>query len=168
MLPGAWSGLGLQFNYTYIDQSGLEDPNEVSEGTLAFDENGNPITDNRNTFRVFSGLPLQGYSDQNLNIVGMYEYNDISFRLAYTWRSEYLLTLRESEEYVPAYAEDSGMMDASLYYTINDNWKIGIEGNNLLNSETKTKYQMNQAGDLTDALSFTTDRRYALSVRATF
>jgi iron complex outermembrane receptor protein len=168
MLPGVWSGLGLQFNYTYIDQNDLEDPNEISKGTLAFDENGNPITDNRNTFRVFSGLPLQGYSDQNLNIVGIYEYQDISFRLAYTWRSEYLLTLRESEEYVPAYAEDSGMMDASLYYTINDNWKVGIEGSNLLNSETKTRYQMNQAGDLTDALSFTTDRRYALSVRATF
>jgi len=168
MLPGAWSGLGLQFNYTYIDQSGLEDPNNVSEGTLGFDENGNHIADNRNTFRVFSGLPLQGYSNQNMNIVGMYEYNAISFRLAYTWRSEYLLTLRESEEYVPAYAKASGMMDASLYYSINDNWKIGIEGSNLLNTETKTQYQMNQAGVRTDALSFTTDRRYALSVRAIF
>lgn len=168
MLPGAWSGLGLQFNYTYIDQSGLEDPNEISGGTLGFDENGNRIADNRNTFRVFSGLPLQGYSDQNLNIVGMYEYNDISFRLAYTWRSEYLLTLRESEEYVPAYAKASGMMDASLYYSINDNWKIGIEASNLLRTETKTQYQMDQAGTRTDALSFTTDRRYALSVRAVF
>lgn len=168
MLPGAWSGLGLQFNYTYIDQSGLEDPNEISEGTLGFDENGNPIADNRNTFRVFSGLPLQGYSDQNMNIVGMYEYDKVSFRLAYTWRSEYLLTLRESEEYVPAFAEASGMMDASLYYSINDNWKIGIEGSNLLNTETKTRYQMNQAGVKTDALNFTTDRRYALSVRGVF
>lgn len=168
MLPGAWSGLGLQFNFTYIDQSGLEDPNEISEGTLGFDENGNPIADNRNTFRVFSGLPLQGYSDKNMNIVGMYEYDKISFRLAYTWRSEYLLTLRESEEYVPAFAKASGMMDASLYYSINDNWKVGIEGSNLLNTETKTQYQMNQAGVRTDALNFTTDRRYALSVRGVF
>jgi iron complex outermembrane receptor protein len=168
MLPGAWRGLGLQFNYTYIDQSGLEDPNAISEGTLGFDENGNPIADNRNTFRVFGGLPLQGYSDQNMNIVGMYEYEAVSFRLAYTWRSEYLLTLRESEEYVPAFAEASGMMDASLYYSINENWKVGIEGSNLLNTETKTQYQMNQAGDRTDALSFTTDRRYAISVRAVF
>lgn len=168
MLPGAWSGLGLQFNFTYIDQSGLEDPNEISQGTLGFDEAGNRISDNRNTFRVFSGLPLQGYSDQNMNIVGMYEYNDVSFRLAYTWRSEYLLTLRESEEYVPAFAKASGMMDASLYYSINDNWKIGIEGSNLLKAETKTQYQMNQEGERTDALSFTTDRRYALSVRAVF
>jgi len=168
MLPGAWSGLGLQFNFTYIVQSGLEDPNEISEGTLGFDENGNPLADNRNTFRVFSGLPLQGYSDKNMNIVGMYEYDKISFRLAYTWRSEYLLTLRESEEYVPAFAKASGMMDASLYYSINDHWKIGIEGSNLLNTETKTQYQMNQAGVRTDALSFTTDRRYALSVRGVF
>ncbi|MGS0498391.1 TonB-dependent receptor [Pseudoalteromonas sp. S1727] len=168
MLPGAFSGLGLQFNYTYIDQDGLEDPNEVSAGTLGFDENSNPIADNRNTFRVFSDLPLQGYSDQNLNIIGMYEYENISFRLAYTWRSEYLLTLRESEEYVPAYAEASGMMDASLYYTINDHWKIGFEASNLLDTETKTQYQLDQDGTKTEALSFTTDRRYALSVRAIF
>ncbi len=167
MLPGAWSGLGLQFNYTYIDQSGLEDPNDISSD-IRYNGAGVPISDNRNSFRAFSGLPLQGYSDQNLNIVGMYEYNDISFRLAYTWRSEYLLTLRESEEFVPAYAKAQGMMDASLYYTINDSWKVGIEGSNLLNAETKTQYQMNQEGVKTDALSFTTDRRYALSVRATF
>lgn len=168
MLPGLWRGLGLQFNYTYIDQSGLEDPNEISKGTLGFKEDGSRVDDNRNTFRVFSGLPLQGYSDQNLNIVGMYELEDISFRLAYTWRSEYLLTLRESEEYVPAYAKASGMLDASFYYSINENWKVGIEGSNLLNTETKTEYQMNQAGDRTQALSFTTDRRYAVSVRAVF
>jgi iron complex outermembrane receptor protein len=167
-LPGAWSGLGLQFNYTYIDQNGLEDPNEAAAGTLGFKEDGSRITDERNGFRVFSGLPLQGYSDKNMNIVGMYEYEDFSFRLAYTWRSEYLLTLRESEEYVPAYTKAAGMVDASLYYTINDNVKVGIEGSNLLNTETKTQYQLNQAGDRTDALSFTTDRRYALSVRATF
>ncbi|BBN81188.1 TonB-dependent receptor [Pseudoalteromonas sp. A25] len=168
MLPGAWSGLGLQFNFTYIDQDGLEDPNEVSAGTLGFDENGNPLNDNRNTFRVFSGLPLQGYSDKNFNIIGMYEYEAISLRLAYTWRSEYLLTLRESEEYVPAYAKASGMMDASVYYTINDNWKVGFEASNLLDTETQTEYQMNQAGTRTQALNFTTDRRFALSVRATF
>ncbi len=168
MLPGAWSGLGLQFNYTYIDQNGLEDPNDTAGGILNFTEKGLPITDNRNNFRVFTGLPLEGYSDQNMNIVGMYEYEDISFRLAYTWRSEYLLTLRESEEFVPAYAKAQGMVDASLYYTINDNWKVGLEGSNLLDADTKTQYQLNQAGDKTDALSFTTDRRYALSVRATF
>lgn len=166
-LPGAWSGLGLQLNFTYINQDGLESP-ESTDGNVRFNADGTPIVDKRNSFRAFSGLPLQGYSDKNFNIVGMYEYNDISFRLAYTWRSEYLSTQRESEEFVPAYAKASGQLDTSLYYTINDNWKVGIEGTNLLNTDTQTQYQLNQAGAKTDAFSFTTDRRYALSVRATF
>jgi TonB-dependent receptor len=168
MLPGAWSGLGLQFNYTYIDQDGLEDPTSAAPPSTRFNAAGEQVLDERNTFRVFSDLPLPGYSDENMNIVGMYEYEDISFRLAYTWRSEYLLTLRESEDYVPAYVKDQGMMDASLYYTINDNLKIGIEGSNLLGTETQTEYQFNQEGDKTDALSFMTDRIYSLSLRATF
>ena len=168
MLPGIWSGLGLQFNYTYIDQSGLEDPNTNPTQALSTDGAGVPIVDNRNSFRQFTNLPLQGYSDQNFNIVGMYEKDNISFRLAYTWRSEYLLTLRESEEFVPAYSEDQGMMDASFFYTVNENVKVGLQVSNLLGTDTKTQYQQNQQGTRTDAFSFTTDRRYALTVRATF
>ncbi|WP_339898819.1 TonB-dependent receptor [uncultured Gilvimarinus sp.] len=168
MLPGAWSGLGLQFNYTYIDQDGLEDPTSAVPPSTRFNSVGEQIVDERNTFRVFSDLPLPGYSEENMNIVGMYEYEDVSFRLAYTWRSEYLLTLRESEDFVPTYVKDQGMMDASFYYTINDNWKVGIEGSNLLGTETETEYQLNQEGDKTDALSFMTDRMFSLSLRATF
>jgi TonB-dependent receptor len=167
-LPGALSGLGLQFNYTYIEQNGLENESAATPPSTRFNAAGEQILDERNTFRVFSGLPLKGYSDENLNIVGMYEYADVSFRLAYTWRSEYLLTLRESEDYVPAYVKDQGMMDASLYYNINDNIKVGIEGSNLLGTETETQYQFNQEGVKTDALSFMTDRMYSLSLRATF
>ncbi|MCJ8320890.1 MAG: TonB-dependent receptor [Colwellia sp.] len=168
MLPGIWNGLGLQVNYTYIDQDGLEDPNTNPTQTLSTNGAGVPITDNRNSFRQFTGLPLQGYSDQNFNIVGMYEKHDISFRLAYTWRSGYLLTLRESEEFVPAYSEDQGMMDASLYYNITENVKVGVQVSNVLGTDTHTQYQQNQEGTLTDAFSFTSDRRYALSLSGVF
>lgn len=168
MLPGLWSGLGMQFNYTYIDQNGLEDPNTNPTQPLQFDGAGVLIEDRRNSFRQFTGLPLQGYSDQNLNIVGMYEKDDISFRVAYTWRSEYLLTLRESEEFVPAYSEAQGMMDASFFYAISENVKVGLQVSNVLGTDTKTKYQQNQEGTLTDAFTFTTDRRYALTLRANF
>lgn len=168
MLPGAWSGLGLQINYTYIDQDGLEDPNTNPTRAIQYNGAGVPITDNRNTFRQFTGLPLQGYSDQNVNVVGMYEKDNISFRLAYTWRSEYLLTLRESEEFVPAYSKAQGMMDASFFYTINENVKVGLQVSNVLDAETQTQYQQDQQGTRTDAFTFNTDRRYALTVRATF
>jgi len=168
MLPGIWSGLGMQINYTYIDQNGLEDPNTSPTQILSTNGAGVPITDNRNSFRQFTGLPLQGYSDQNFNIVGMYEKNDISIRLAYTWRSAYLLTLRESEEFVPAYSKDQGMMDASFSYQINDQVKVGLQINNVLGTDTQTQYQQDQQGTLTDAFSFTSDRRYALTVSAVF
>jgi TonB-dependent receptor len=168
MLPGIWSGLGMQINYTYIDQDGLEDPNTNPTKTLSTNGAGVPVVDNRNSFRQFTGLPLQGYSDQNFNIVGMYEKHDISLRIAYTWRSGYLLTLRESEEFVPAYSEDQGMMDASLYYNITENVKVGVQVSNVLGTDTKTQYQQNQEGTLTDAFSFTSDRRYALSLNAVF
>lgn len=168
MLPGIWNGLGLQVNYTYIDQNGLEDPNTSPTQELSYNGAGVPITDNRNSFRQFTGLPLVGYSDQNFNIVGMYEKYDISLRVAYTWRSGYLLTLRESEEFVPAYSEDQGMMDASIYYNITESVKIGLQVSNVLGTDTKTQYQQNQEGTLTDAFTFTSDRRYALSINAVF
>jgi iron complex outermembrane receptor protein len=168
MLPGIWSGLGLQLNYTFIDQNGLEDPNTSPTTTLSTNGAGVPITDNRNSFRQFTGLPLQGYSDQNFNIVGMYEKNDVSIRLAYTWRSAYLLTLRESEEFVPAYSKDQGTMDASFNYNINENLKIGLQINNVLGTDTETQYQQDQQGTLTDAFSFTSDRRYSLNISAAF
>ncbi len=168
MLPGLWSGLGLQFNYTYIDQNDLEDPNINPTQKLSYNGAGDPITDNRNSFRQFTGLPLQGYSDQNFNAVAMYEKNDISFRLAYTWRSEYLLTLRESEEFVPAYSKDQGMMDASFFYNITETVKVGLQVSNLLDTATETQYQQNQEGTRTDAFSFSPERRYALSIRAIF
>ena len=179
MLPGAWSGLGLQVNYTFIDQKDLNDrtglgssQDDLGVGLVILDPNGNPLGEgsigNRNTFRNFSDLPLPSYSEHTFNIVGMYEYEDISARLAYNWRSEYLITRRDSNEFAPIYSTDTGYLDASIYYTINDNLKVGIEGSNLLNTITTTQAQLNQAGDKTDSLNFVTDRRYALSLRATF
>src|SRR5690606_10100548 len=124
-------------NYTYIDQNGLNDP-ESGLGAQRFTADGQPISDQRDTFRNFSGLPLEGYSDQNYNIVGMYEYNDFSMRLAYTWRSDYMVTRRDSNEFAPIYTEAAGMMDASLFYSLSDNWRVGMEIGNLLDLETKT------------------------------
>jgi iron complex outermembrane receptor protein len=167
MLPGLWSGLGLQVNYTFIDQNGLNDP-ETGLGGVRYSTGGEPLSDTRNSFRAFTNLPLEGYSDENFNIVGMYEYEDVSFRLAYTWRSKYMVTRRDSNEFAPIYTKGSGMLDASFYYTINENVKVGIEANNLLDLETKTLAQVNQEGKLMESLSFDSDRRIALSLRANF
>ncbi|MDO3382933.1 TonB-dependent receptor [Gilvimarinus algae] len=168
-LPGILSGLGLQMNYTYIDQDDLNDKVDGSQvGQIRYDTGGNPIYDDRANFRAFSNLPLPGYSDENYNIIGMYEYADISARVAYTWRSEFMVTRRDSNEFAPVYQTDYGQLDASIFYNITDNIKVGLEGTNLTNEVTTTEVQYNQEGDRTQSLNFLTDRRYAVSLQVTF
>ncbi|WP_226663548.1 TonB-dependent receptor [Microbulbifer aggregans] len=168
-LPGAWSGLGVQLNYTYIDQNDLNDPmSDAQLGSVRFDTTGNPISNARNSFRAFTDLPLPGYSDESYNIVGMYEYGDVSARLAYNWRSEYLVTRRDSNEFAPVYAKAAGFLDGSVYYDVTDYIQVGLEASNILNTETRTQLQLDQEGTRTDSLNFITDRRYALGLRAKF
>ena len=124
--------------------------------------------DTRNSFRNFTGLSLPGLSEETFNIVGMYEYNDISARIAYNWRSEYLLARRDANSFSAIYADATGFMDASIWYAINENFKVGIEAANLTGEVVSTTTQLNQAGVKTEKSNFLTDTRYAISLRATF
>lgn len=158
-LPGLWSGLGTQFNYTYVSQDDLEDLGSGSAVSIGGD---------RNAFRNFTNLPLPGLSEETYNFAVMYQLDGIEARLAYNWRSEYLLTRRDANAFAPIFSEDQGYLDASIWYTINDNIRIGLEGSNVLGEMTKTRTQFNQEG-MTTAKNFSlTDTRYALSMRATF
>ncbi|WP_445776005.1 TonB-dependent receptor [Shewanella sp.] len=157
-LPGALSGLGLQLNYTYINEdgspnSGLNDSvNDNSDvGNFAFDD-----------------LPLEGLSEQNANAAVLYEKYGFSGRIAYNWRSEYLLTTRDVITTLPIYNSANGQLDASLFWSINDNWKVGIQGTNLNNNITETLMQINEEGDKKTRSWFVNDRRYSFIVRATF
>src|SRR5690606_3279833 len=108
----------------------------------------------------------------------------ISVRLAWSWRDEYLMSIgpngfngdngglgASSGEYwkLPVYSDDSGQLDGSIFYSINDNLSIGLEMNNLTNEETRTIMKQNKdgAGDHY-ASHFVNDTRYALTLRANF
>jgi TonB-dependent receptor len=158
-LPGFWSGFGTQFNYTYVSQDDLEDAEMGTSVSVGGD---------RNAFRNFNNLPLPGLSEDTYNFALMYQYEGIEARFAYNWRSEYLITRRDANSFAPIFSEDQGYLDASIWYTINDNFRIGIEGSNLLDEMTLTRTQFNQEGVTTPKNFSLTDRRYALSVRATF
>ena len=73
-LPDPFKGFGVSANYTIIDSE--------SPGDSYMDINGATKT----------GLPIQGLSKFNANITLMYERNKLSARLAYSWRSEYLMS----------------------------------------------------------------------------
>ncbi len=154
MLPGWLGGFGFMANYTYIDSSGGKNTAvnilEPAQVTGADDQE----------------LPLEGMSPNSFNVALMYEKYGLSARVAYNWREEYLLTTSAANIQRPVWMEDYGQLDASVFYSITDNIKIGVQGTNLLNTRTF----LDVGGtDLHPRYSWTdTDRRIAFAVRATF
>jgi len=114
-LPGAWSGLGAQFNYTYIEG---ETKSPASVG-------GPMIT-----------RPLQNVSKNNYNAVLFYENFGISARLAYGYRSRYIDaftqdTVAGNEDYVvPA-----NSLDFSFSYDLSRNTTLVLSATNLLDND---------------------------------
>jgi TonB-dependent receptor len=154
MLPGGWSGLGVFANYTFVDSSGGRNTAinilEPAQVTGADDET----------------LPLEGLSEHSYNLGLMYEKFGVSARLAYNWREKFLLTTSAANIQRPVWMEDYGQLDGSVFYSINDHIKVGLQGTNLLNSRTFLDVG---GATLAPRYSWTdTDRRIAIAVRTSF
>ncbi|MEO6103702.1 MAG: TonB-dependent receptor [Pseudoxanthomonas sp.] len=153
-------GIGVQANYTYVDSSG------GSNAAV-----GPPTGSAARAGTV--ELPLEGLSKRSYNLIGIYEKGKISTRLAYNWRSRYLLTSSDAVVFLPIWNDDYGQLDGSFFYNINDHLQIGLQVNNLTNSITKLlvgprKYLRD--GYVDDTLYtrswFENDRRYSAVLRA--
>ena len=162
-LPEPFNGLGMQASFTYIDAGGV--PNNQVD---VEDESwlGDDFTDTG--IRVnMANVPLQGQSDKTFNIVGMYEKNGWSARLAYNWRSKYLLTTRDVISKAPLWYDDHGQLDGSVFYNF-DNISVGLQATNITNSQSETLMMLNDAGLTAGRSWFVSDRRIALVMRANF
>jgi hypothetical protein len=114
-------------------------------------------------------LPLEGLSEHTVNLQPFYEYGKWSARLAYSWRSEFLLTVRDViVPFQPIINEDSGQLDASVFYQINEALRIGLQGVNLTQEVIQTSAVIND--DLLQAPRswYLNDRRYSLVLRGHF
>ncbi|WP_122468001.1 TonB-dependent receptor [Brevundimonas lutea] len=163
-LPGAWAGLGMQANYTYLENQGVTNTNlKVASGGASGDtaQPGSAGT-------VLTVDRLEGLSDHQFNLVGMYERGPWAARLAYNWRSEYLVTAVDCCVYLPIWQEEIGFLDGSIRYQVNDNLELSLQGSNLLDSETKLFQQVSNAeegGVLTPNAWLRNDRRVILGLR---
>jgi len=160
MLPGFMSGFGVNANYTRIDSSG------VAQSSL----NATTASPASSTSTVDTSLlPLAGLSRDNVNFTLMYERGPISARVGYSWRSRFLLTVRDViTPFAPIYNEDTGQLDASFMYSINDKIKVGFQGVNLGNEITETTQVLNNQLLTAGRSWFMNDRRYSLIARMTF
>lgn len=155
-LPEPWDGLGIQANYTYIDSS-LKGP----EGTNT-DGSG------------YGDLPAEGISKNAYNLVGMYEKYDFYARLAWNWRSEYLVAVGPNGWNdagagwrLPIYNDDYGQLDLSMGYNITDNMSVNFEAANITKEETVGLMDQGDIGKC-HAYTYSQDVRYAASFRMTF
>jgi TonB-dependent receptor len=163
MLPKPLDGVGLNANLTFVDSKGVKqstlsetDP-DVAAGTVS----------NVDT----SKLPLQGLSTWTFNISPFYETGPLSVRLAYSWRSRYLLTTRDViVPFAPIMQEDYGTLDGSIFYTVNPHIKLGIQAVNLTDSTTRTSSVLAVSPKLLTAPRswFLDDRRVTFILRGTF
>ncbi|RYY74854.1 MAG: TonB-dependent receptor [Gammaproteobacteria bacterium] len=162
-LPAPFDGLGISANYTYINSKA-----HFPVSTSAIDTDASTYAD----------LPYAGISKNSYNLVGMYEKNNWSLRLAYNWRSEYLMSVGANgyngyneangvNWRLPVYADDFGQLDGSIGYKFNENIGLQLSVSNITNAETKTIIKQKGAGNHYAAY-FVNDTRYELSLSAKF
>jgi iron complex outermembrane receptor protein len=160
-LPGPWSGLGVQANFTHVDNQGIKNGNlKVSSGGASA-ITAQPGTANT-SLQVSS---LEGLSKNSYNLVGMYEKGPWALRVAYNWRSKWLVTAVDCCIYLPMWQQASGFLDASIRYRLGDHVELSLQGSNLLNTQTVLKQQVNDQGLMKDGSWFQNDRRVVFGVR---
>lgn len=145
-LPGVFSGLGVQANYTYVD-SNVENPFSSSANNLP------------------SSLPLEKLSKHSYNLIGLYEKGPITARVAWNWRSSYLeQTTGSGANGQGQFAKPYASLDASVSYNLTDKIAVSADVVNL-NNRMNVLYIGTPSAPLQYQLN---DRRFGLSVRATY
>jgi TonB-dependent receptor len=153
-LPGLLSGLGVNTNYTHVKSKGI--PNSLLSVTTA------PQTGEGN-------LPLEQLSKHNANFTLFYEKGPLSMRGSYSWRSKFLLTARDVIfPFFPIYNDATGQLDASIFYSVTPQIKVGFQGVNLLNEITKTIQVFTADGREAPRSYFMNDRRITFAIRGNF
>ncbi len=118
-LPGALKGLGLQANFTFVDSKA---PSPATAG---------PVTT----------VPLEQLSKYSYNVVGVYELGKLSARLAYNWRSKYLVTTSgNGSGNLPVFNKAFGQLDGEVSYNFTKNFSITLNVVNLTNARHDTYY----------------------------
>lgn len=146
-LPGAWSNIGIQANYTYVDSK------DDGEDTIGLPNVSEPVG-------------LEGLAKNSFNLVGFYDDGKFQARLAYNWRDSFLLARTGiiGSSGIPEHTDTYGQLDFSSSYNINDNLSISAEIINLTNERSL------QYADIRERVTNIeyTGRRFFLTARYTF
>ena len=161
-LPAPFDGFGMSANYTYID----------SVTHVPYAAGVDPIDTDGTTF---GDLPADGLSKNSYNIAAFYEKNNWQVRLAYNWRSQFLLSIGPNGYNggdggipwkLPVFSDSYGQLDGSIFYDFTDKFRVGLEATNLTNSYTRQIMEQH-AGNFTRQV-FMSGPRYTLLAQYSF
>ena len=150
-LPGKWSNLGTQLNYTYVDS---DIQYLLSSGATA------------------QKAAMTGQSKNSWNATLFYEGERFSGRVSATNRNDYLIQVPGTEAGFNSDANGvhgqsgSTIVDASIHYRISDQLELSLEGANLTN-EAQESWVANPSVSLPLEYS-QTGRTYTLGLRYRF
>jgi iron complex outermembrane receptor protein len=153
-LPGLLSHLGSQINFTYID-AGLDTapPNCFAGG-------GDPCR--------FNVRYLYGQSKYIMNLIAIYQDDHIEARLAYDWRSKYLVSLGDYMTGNPIFNSPSGNLDGSFKYNFDEHLQLRASFENILDTKNKARMLINSNNQWLDRYSVLNDRRFIFGARYQF
>ena len=151
-LPGLLSGLGSVLTYTYVDGGDFQNTN---------------LANNQSDFA--GSQPLAGISEHTVNATIFYDKDWLSLRAAYNWRSAFVITPRDDIfPFSPIWGEDTGQLDASIFVTVADGLKLGVQGVNLLDEVFTTSQVIDFDGPRVQRSAFRNDRRFTFRARFDF
>ena len=161
-LRAPFDGLGVQANYTYVKNTGIKNQNTT---IVSNDGSGGTQGGGITQSESIQTDSLEGLSENAYNLIGMYEKGPWGARVAYSWRSKYLVTALDCCVALPVWQDAAGFLDASLRFRINDNLELNVQGSNLLNTKTVLLQQVDDDGLLKDYSWFQNDRRIQFGIR---
>ena len=116
-LPEPWDGFGVSLNYTYSEDSAETPP-------LFNPETGRNDGASRST-------GLKGASERTYNTSVFFEKYGVSTRLSYQYRSPWLNSIDLGQPLLDRFWDARPSLDLSLRYSINENFLLYIDANNL-------------------------------------
>lgn len=136
-LPAPFNGLGVQTNFTHIHNTGITNTN------LSGVAGGEGVTTSAatNDNKIDPGV-LEGLSDNSYNVVMFYDKGKFGARLAYNWRSKYLVTAQDCCTSLPVWQRAAGYLDGSVRYAVTDNVELSLQASNILNTITKLQQEV--------------------------
>jgi TonB-dependent receptor len=140
-LPHPFDGLGININYTYADsKTPIRDP--LGNGTL----------------------PLVNLSKHTANVVGYYEDKNFTVRLAYSYRSKFLVSVDSLALGGAKYQDSYGQLDASATINLTKAFRLTFDATNL----TKQFERQYNGTENRLTLSMVNDTRYSAGITAAF